>query len=125
METVVGGIRRALAGQRLRLVRDRGGNPEILLGRDAMPLRVRIERDGAPEERIATVTVDGAPGSIQVRRAPEPYVYLTEYTSAPARRCNGAPGTGDMVLEYLQNASTQVWTVRAREHNAGDTALAQ
>lgn len=99
IETVVSGIRGALAGRTLRFMRDRGGNPEILLGPDGMPRRVRIDRDGPPGERITTVTVDGGTGPVRVTRGPEPFVYLTEYTAVPARRCNGALATGDMVVE--------------------------
>ncbi len=120
MDTVVGGIRQALAGKTLRLVDGRGGEPEILMDRDAMPNMVRYKGRG---ERIASVTGDS--GTVRVFNLPDVIVWLFEYSRVPARRCNGVPAAGGMVIEYLLNLTTQIRQVTARETGPRDAAMAR
>ena len=122
MDTVVSGIRQALAGMTLRLIGDRHGRPEILLGRDGMPRMIRTA-SAASGERVATVTRDGIGGDVPIPSTPERVILLTEYTAIPARRCNGTPATGHMVVEYLLSTTSGVWSVTARERRRGDVAF--
>ena len=65
----------------------------------------------------------GAPGGIA---APPPVHWIeqvtaiTDYTGEPARRCDGSPASGEMVIEYEGRGATPVWTVSARARDARD-----
>jgi hypothetical protein len=45
----------------------------------------------------------------------EDIVTLIDYTGRSARRCDGAPESGDMVIEYTRRSSSSVWTVVPRQ----------
>jgi hypothetical protein len=120
METVVSGIRQALVGKTLRLVEARGGEPEILMGRDGESHMVRYKGRG---ERIAGVTGDSA--TVRVFNVPDVIVWQFEYSRGPARRCNGAQAANSMVIEYLLNLTTQMRQVTAREPGPRDAAMAR
>jgi hypothetical protein len=83
METVVNGIRQALAGKTLRLVDQRTGESEILMGPNGAPDMIRYKGLG---ERIAGVT--GAGGTMRVFNVPDVIVWQFEYSRGPARRCS-------------------------------------
>ncbi len=128
IDTVLSRIWQALDGKTLRLVQ-KGGETEVLVGRAGVPRLIRVAYDEG--ERIAGI-VGGIPGTgtVRVFTPPEPQeqrrvVKLTEYTGVPAGRCTGAPATGEMVIDYLLNTSTQRWSVTARERTPGDTAAAR
>ncbi len=128
MDTVLSRIRQALAGKTLRL-KQKGGETEVLVGRAGVPHLIRVSH--IEGERIGGV-VGGIPGTGTVRvftppeqREERRLVKLTEYTGVSAGRCNGAPATGEMVIDYLLNSSTQRWSVTARERTPGDTAAAR
>jgi hypothetical protein len=55
---------------------------------------------------------------------PEHFVRLIEYTGLQARYCNGAAATDELTIEYTLNATTQRWTVTARERSSGDMPIA-
>ena len=57
---------------------------------------------------------------LSVPEQPERFTTLIEYTGVPARRCNGMPATGEMVIEYLLSSRTQKWSVIARAKTPGD-----
>jgi hypothetical protein len=128
IDTVVGEVRQALAGKTLRLVQ-KGGETEVLVGQAGVPHRIRVTYTEG--ERIAAV-VGGIPGTGTVRVFTPPeqkeqrrLVKLTEYTGVPAGRCEGAPATGEMVIDYLMNSSTHTWSVTARVKIPGDGVAAR
>ena len=114
IDTVLTRIRQALAGRTLRLV-------QIVQKRRAddrfhranwMPHAIRFAY-----ECIAVVNgecVAGRVPPLSMPEQPERFVTLIEYTGFPTRRCDGTPATGEMVIEYLLNSSTQKWSVTAR-----------
>ena len=125
IDTVLSRIRQALAGKTLRL-KQKGSETEVLVGRAGVPHLIRIAHTEG--ERIGGV-VGGIPGTGTVRvftppeqREERRLVKLTEYTGVPAGRCNGAPATGEMVIDYLMDSSTQRWSVTARVRTPGDAA---
>jgi hypothetical protein len=117
METVVGGIRQALAGKTLRLVDEFQDDPEILMGRDGMPQLVRFKGRG---ESVAGITTET--GTARVFNLPDVIVSVFEYSRVPARRCNGGPAAGGMAIEYLLNLTTKVHGITTREL-AGTSSL--
>jgi hypothetical protein len=128
MDTVVNGIRQAIAGMTLRVSQGNQAEHEILMGRGGMPQMIRSAHATGIGERKATVTVVAGEivvGPVSVPSVPEPVVKLIEYTGLPARRCNGAPASGEMVIEYLLNSTTDIWTATAREPSPGDIAIAR
>jgi hypothetical protein len=125
MDTVVSGIHQALAGMTLRLRQERQADLEILVGTAGMPRMIRRTYDGAGTvERIATVTGAGVTSSVRIPSVPEHFVRLSEYTGLRANHCNGAPATDEMIIEYILNSTTQIWTATARERRSGDTGIA-
>jgi hypothetical protein len=128
MDAVVNAIHQALAGMTLRLRQDRQADIEILMGPAGMPHMVRRTYDGAgPVERIATVTTETGAGvtrTVRIPSVPEHFILLSEYTGLQASHCSGAPATGEMIIEYTINSTTQIWTATARERRSGDTGIA-
>ena len=124
IDVVVSGTRQALAEMTLRFLPDRTyADRVVLMGRAGTPHMIRHT---VTNESLATVTTDGSiAGPVQCITEPERFVKLTEYTGVPARRCTGAPATGEMVIEYDMNAKTQKWAVTARESGPGDIAIAR
>ena len=118
MDTVVSGIRQALAGKTLRLLGQHTGEPEILIGRDGFPRIVRVKGQG---ERIASITSET--GTLRVFNLPDVIVWLREYSRVPARRCNGRSAASGMVTEYLLNLTTKVRNVTAREPGRRDLEM--
>jgi hypothetical protein len=128
LQIVVNGIQQALAGKTLRLVQERGTDDrEVLMGTGAMPLKIRLSLSGigvTAEGEIVAGIFGGIPGGAPVPRpVPTPFVELIEYTSNAARRCDGDPATGEMVVVYLLDVAAHRWTVRARESHPGDRAV--
>jgi len=125
MDTLVSGIHQALAGMTLRLRHERQADLEILMGPAGVPRMVRRTYDGAGTgERVATVTGAGVTRSVLIPSVLEHFVLLSEYTGLLASRCNGAPATDEMIIEYTLNSTTQIWTATARERRSGDTGIA-
>lgn len=117
LETVVGGIRRALAGATVRLVQRDMNDREILFGPGGTPQFVRYSYTG---ERVASVTGEH-PGNRRPNTAPPGrFVRLIEYSGLGARYCDGAPASGGLVVEYTQNVETRRWNVRATEQDFRD-----
>jgi hypothetical protein len=48
-------------------------------------------------------------------------IHMIEYTHQPARRCDGSPQSGDLIVEYEHRSSTNAWTARARATSAHPT----
>ena len=62
-------------------------------------------------------------------RVPEPevseqFVLLYEYTRIPARHCDGAAASAELVFQYLLDPTTKKWTATARESSRHDAAMA-
>jgi hypothetical protein len=117
---IVGGIHQALAGRTLRLADKSQGDPEVLMGRDGMPLLVRLKGRG---ESVGSITSDT--GTARVFSLPDVTVAVFEYSRLPARRCDGSPAASGMVIEYLINLTTKVRQVTAREPGHGHAAMAR
>jgi len=81
-------------------------------------------RSTGNSESIAGVIGGSIAGGLRVLSPPDRLVSLIEYTGVPARRCDGAPATGEMVIDYLLNSTTQLWTVTARESGPSDVSMA-
>jgi len=120
METVVRGIRQALAGKTLRLVDKFEGDPEILMGRDGMPQLVRVKGRG---ESVAGITSET--GTTRVFNVPDVIVSVFEYSRTPARRCGGGPAASGMAIEYRLNLTTKVREITAREIGSRDAGTAR
>jgi hypothetical protein len=120
IKKVVSGIRQALDDKTLRLVDKFQRDPEILMGRDGMPRIVRLKGRG---ESVAGITSET--GTMRVFNLPDVIVSVFEYSRVPARRCNGGPAAGGMVIEYLMNLATKVRQVTARELGPRDNGMAR
>jgi len=120
IETVVSGIRQAMGGRTLRLIGQRGGEPEILMRQNGTPRMIRYKGRG---ESIAGIT--GPSGTVRVFSLPDVILSQFEYLPGPARRCNGVQAASGMVIEYLQNLTLQVRQVTAREPGPRDAAMAR
>jgi hypothetical protein len=117
---VVGGVHQALGGKTFRLVDKSRLQSEILMGRDGFPQMVRVRGRG---ESVASVTSET--GTMRVFNLPDVIVSVFEYSRGPARRCNGGPVAGGMVIEYLMNLTTKARQVTAREPGPRDSELAR
>lgn len=111
---------RAIEGKTFRLLFDgRGQGPEILMGRNGMPRRIRSAGS------ITGGVVGGvAPGSTEPDRVATTwrldYITITDYTGRPAHHCNGSADEGDLVVEYRLESSSVSWKVTARRRDVRD-----
>ena len=111
---------RAIEGKTFRLLfNGRGQGPEVLMGRNGMPRRIRSAGS------ITGGVVGGvAPGSAEPDGAATTwsldYITIIDYTDRPARHCNGLVDEGDLVVEYRLESSSVSWKATARRRDARD-----
>jgi len=127
IETVIRGIRTALAGVTFRLTSDRRAL-EILIGPRGTPSMIRARLNARPgTERVAGVTTETPDGKMVTIVVPEPDVteqFVIQYTRTLARRCNDESASGNLVIEYLLDPATQKWTATGRESSRHDAVMA-
>jgi hypothetical protein len=130
IDTVIRGVRTALAGVTVHSTSATRPAIDILMDAAGRPSMVRTRLNSPPgTERVATVT-GGVPGGKTVTvRVPEPavteqFILLYEYTWSPARRCDGAAASADLVFQYLLDPTTKKWTATARESSRHDAVMA-
>jgi hypothetical protein len=116
------GSRRAITSRtfRLRTASENIG-PEVLMGADGQPRLVRTTGG------VIGGTVAGSVGGSPASEPPhwiDRYVVISDYTRAPARRCNGAIAPEGTVIEYVHHDhdSSGRWTVTARLRRGGEFA---
>jgi hypothetical protein len=116
---VLAASRAALAGKTLRLPSlFNGQGPELRMGPAGLP---RVSRSVSTIE--GGIVYGIAPGSTS---APSPEHWteeitrITDYTGEPARRCDGSPAAGEMVIEYEGRGATPLWSASARARDARD-----
>jgi hypothetical protein len=126
IDTVIRGVRTALAGVTVHSTSDTRPAIDILMDAAGRPSMIRTRLNSPPgTERVATVT-GGVPGGKTVTvRVPEPavteqFILLYEYTWSPARRCDGAAASADLVFQYLLDPTIKKWTATARESSRHD-----
>lgn len=117
-----------LQGKTFRLVSTKGADgPEVLMGGGGQPRTIRFTfRVGGGISR--GVTADGARVPVEPSRASDAFVEseITDYVGA-ARRCDGAPADGEMVVRYSRRGGGSAWTASVHPrapHDLGGPALA-
>ncbi len=125
MDIVVKGIHTALTGTTLRLVQERRvDDREVLMGPGGIPRMIRGTHTAvgvSPDGELIAGIIGGIPGGGGISMGvPRTFVSLIEYTGHAAPRCDDAPATGEMVVEYLLDVAAQTWTVTARESRPGE-----
>jgi hypothetical protein len=114
---VLEAVRNQLAGRTCRLSYMPGGvGPEMLMGRNGWPRLIRMTS--------GFDNVTGAAASTGRGSTPSPEIHVDvitviEYAGEPARRCDGQPIEGDLVIEY-EHRSDKGWTVTARARTDHD-----
>ena len=120
--TVLDASRQALAAKTFRLSFAPGGEgTEVLMGPDGRPKMIR--RTYGLEGGTVFGVVGSAPGVVSTPAEThwrDDFINIVDYTSRPARFCNGSIEQGEMVIEYEHRRSTNAWTATARNRNAGD-----
>jgi hypothetical protein len=103
--TVLAGVRAAIAGRTVRLaVAPDGPGPDIVVGADGRPRMVRTVGGITG----GMISADGIQTTWQ-----KTIEMIADYTSTPARRCDGTPLDGELVIEY-RNENDSGWKAIAR-----------
>jgi hypothetical protein len=114
---VLTAARAAIAGRTFRLSYQPGGpGPEVLMAADGRP---RFIQTVSGYTSWSAVTGNSAPTTTREYRANVQEV--TEFTRQAARRCDGSPITGELVIEY-RNENAQGWTAKARTRTVMEVA---
>jgi len=116
--TVLKGVRAALAGKALRLVRpeDQSGNSlaEIVIGPHGVPqfMRRHLSYDGGMVSGVVGVggTVDTPPVITHFHVEAD---LINEFTGGPPRGCDGTPRTSEFIVEYRNEGHGWTTTVKA------------
>src|SRR5262245_15844710 len=114
---VLAAARGAIAGRTFRLsYRPDGPGPEVLMAPNGWPRFVRTV--SGYTSWSGTVGND----SVATRRDYHADVReVTEFTSRPARKCDGSAVDGELVIEY-RNESSRGWTAKARTRSTMEFA---
>lgn len=82
-------------------------------------LQILMREDGWPrfvrgEGGLRGGVVGGPPGTpATITEWSDYFIHISEYTGAPARRCDGSTAPGELVITYTHARSTDTWTARA------------
>ena len=112
---VLGASQRALAGKTFRLAPFRGGQgPDVLMGRNGAPRRVRWSFSIIAGTVGGTVSGSHESQPLAGTIWREEFTIVTDYTGRSAHECNAAIGNGELVVEYRSDASGRLWTATPR-----------
>ena len=107
-------VREAITGKTVRLAfKPDGPGPELLMAADGRPRFVRAVSGYTSWSGWAA---NGLPP--QTRDEHANVTEVTAFTRQPARRCDGSPSTGELVIEYRQAGGG--WTVNTRGSSPAD-----
>jgi hypothetical protein len=102
---VLSGTREASAGKTFTLsFPDRVEGPQILMHGDGRPARMRT---------VYGISGGSVGGNGTHTEWHDDFIDLVDYTATAAKRCDGSPVTGELVITYQHRASTDAWTARA------------
>src|SRR5262245_2238619 len=116
---VLAASQRAIAGKTFRLVHGIGQGPEILMGRNGMPRRVRWSF-AIIGGKIGGARTGCGDSSQPVTTPLQKFTTITDYPGRSAHDCNPAIGEGDLVVEYRSDSSGRFWTITPRLRDARD-----
>jgi hypothetical protein len=119
---VLEAARAMVAGKTCRLAYVPGGpGPQVLIGPNGRPrfLQMTSGYDTSGGVVGAARGRDGAATATQSTAVTHmDLVTFLDYTGTPARRCDGTPLAGDLVIEYEQRSTDRRWTARARTRSS-------
>jgi hypothetical protein len=114
---VLEAVRNQLAGRTCRLSYKPGGiGPEMLMGGNGWPRLIRMT---SGFNSVTGGAVSAVGGSVPSGEIHVEVITVVESTREPARRCDGQPIEGELVIEY-EHRSDKGWTVTARTRTDHD-----
>lgn len=118
---VLGASQRAIAGKTFRLASIRGGQgPDILMGRNGSPRRVRWAGSIIGGTVGGVVSGSGESSRSATTTWQRVTISITDYTGRTARDCTSAVEAGELVVEYEFDNANPVWKAKTRWRHRRD-----